>query len=208
MGASLIRMNDNVNGDREPTAKERLRIPSPAEWNAESGIDDWRSKWEPQDLRPSSFHIVGSDVFVSKIEQAADPLSTINAAIDESRKLMDLPDNWDDEGSPPYSERTWRRATEFLRNHALWLWERHETVLEVPQILPGPNGGIDLYWKNENAELLLNIPADPAQPLTCYGDSKSGFKVSGPLSDSDYQRGLWSWIRDGRMAFDKPSGKR
>jgi hypothetical protein len=206
METLLFRMN----GDSRLRPIDRWRksdVPKPAEWFTPIDLKELRFTSEKQNVKPSSLLAPSLLVSMSEVETDTDPIQPILDAIDASRKLLELPDDWDEEGSPRYSEPTWQRATQFLRNHARWLWEQHDMILDAPRISPGPHGSIDIYWKTEEAELLLNIPADPAKPLTCYGDSKSEFKVSGPLSDSDYQRGLWSWLSDGRGKLGEPSGR-
>lgn len=199
-----------MNGDPRLRPIDRWQksdVPKPAEWFAPIDLEELRFTSEKQNVKPSSLLELSLLVSISELETNTDPIQPILDAIDASRKLLELQDDWDEEGSPRYSEQTWQRATQFLRNHARWLWEQHDIILDAPRIAPGPHGSIDIYWKAEEADLLLNIPADPAKPLTCYGDSKSGFKVSGPLLDSEYQRGLWCWLSDGRGKLSVPSGR-
>lgn len=206
METLLLRMNGG--SEMRPTDRwQKTDVPKPAEWFAPIDLEELRFTVEQPDVKSSSFLAPNLLVSVSDLETITDPIQPILDAIEASRTLLELKDDWDEEGSPGYLERTWKRATEFLRNHARWLWEQHDTILETPRLAPGPHGSIDIYWRTEEAELLLNVPADPAQPLSCYGDSKSGFKVSGPLSDSDYQRGLWSWLSNGRRKFGELSGR-
>jgi hypothetical protein len=44
--------------------------------------------------------------------------------------------------------------------------------VEAPKILPGPHGSIDLHWKMPKRELLINIPANPEEPGSYYGDDR------------------------------------
>ena len=60
-------------------------------------------------------------------------------AIEKSKYILKFKDNWDDEGSPPYLEATWKRATSFLLNNAHYLLKKGVTI-SVPEILPGPDG--------------------------------------------------------------------
>ena len=50
-------------------------------------------------------------------------LAHIADAVEKSRRILDLPDNWDDEGSPGYSRETWERAAHFVLKNALRLWD-------------------------------------------------------------------------------------
>src|SRR5437870_4510321 len=79
-------------------------------------------------------------------------LEHISQAIYASRKILNLKEDWDDEGSAGYEETTWKRATDFLLNHARWLWKAQGILIDAPRILPGPDGSIDLHWKARNFE--------------------------------------------------------
>ncbi len=35
------------------------------------------------------------------------------------------------------------------------------SILDAPNILPGPDNSIDLHWDYPKYEILINIPADP-----------------------------------------------
>jgi hypothetical protein len=118
-------------------------------------------------------------------------LHHIKVAIESSRSILSLhlqPD-WDDEEGEPYSETVWKRATEFVMRHALWLWKYHCIVIEAPAIEPGPHGSIDIHWTSPSHELLLNIPKDPAAPASFYGDDRSHMVVKGTLDPATYNRG-------------------
>ena len=41
-------------------------------------------------------------------------ISYILDTVRESRRILEFEDDWDDEGSPAYSQSTWKRATDFL----------------------------------------------------------------------------------------------
>lgn len=81
-------------------------------------------------------------------------------------RVLSLGDNWDDEDSPGYSSGTLDRAKRFAR-HFL-------ATGAIPEILPGPQGSLDIRWKNGALELLANVPADPSLPASYYGDDGDG----------------------------------
>ncbi|PYS66502.1 MAG: hypothetical protein DMF74_00890, partial [Acidobacteria bacterium] len=45
--------------------------------------------------------------------------SHLSEAIESSRSILDLPDNWDEEGSSAYAEDAWKRATSFVEECAI-----------------------------------------------------------------------------------------
>ncbi len=121
-------------------------------------------------------------------------LAHIFDAIVSSQRILDLADDWDDEGSMAYNEATWRRATEFVRSHALWVWEHLELVVDAPRITPGPEGSIDVHWEDGGRELLVNVPASPTSPITFYGDDKGETQIKGALSGVARDHGLLVWL--------------
>lgn len=122
----------------------------------------------------------------------------LSATIQASREILALEDNWDDEGSPAYSEATWRRAVTFLSNSAIRFWKEYQRDLIAPRILPGPDGNIDLHWKTPKRELLISIPADQAEPAAFYGDDKedgtdNAIRGKG-LNTSDHNEWVFAWL--------------
>ena len=99
--------------------------------------------------------------------------------INNARSVLELSDDWDGEGSKGYEESTFVQATEFVINYALWAWEKIGTIIDVPRILPGPDGTIDLYWKKDEYDLLVNIPEAPNTIVGFYGDDKEATYIEG-----------------------------
>lgn len=125
-------------------------------------------------------------------------LAHVCDAIAASQCILQLPDNFDDEGSMAYSEGTWQRAVEFVRSHTIWVWEHLELVVNAPNIAPGPDGSIDIHWEDNQRELLVNIPSDRGAPLRFYGDDKGEDRIKGTLSGIDSEHGLLAWLTKGK----------
>lgn len=132
---------------------------------------------------------------IIEVEVVSDQLRHIAEAIKSSRKILDLKDNWDDEGSPGYTKETLERAIQFLTKHIKWLWENSGVRVEAPKILPGPNGSIDIHWECNQYELLVNIPDDPDVPATFYGDDRGNLSIKGTLDPSAFNSGLLLWLK-------------
>lgn len=119
--------------------------------------------------------------------------SEINAvadAVENSRSMLDWPDNWDGEGSPAYSETTWYRAGIFLLGTAIRLWHDYVVQIATPAVYNGPQGSIDVYWELADRKLLINVPQNPEEPISFYGHvSNSSNEMKGSLRDSDSK--LW-----------------
>ncbi len=109
-------------------------------------------------------------------------LSEINKAIQESKYILDLKDDWDDEGSVGYDMSTWKRTIEFLLTLARNALNAFGVVIDTPKIYHGPNGSIDMLWKNENYKILVNFPKDGTQPASFYGNTASKETVKGTFA--------------------------
>lgn len=116
--------------------------------------------------------------------------------IKESRAILDLQDDWDEEGSPGYTHSTWKLAVNFLVQNALWLWLDNGIPVEPPRILPGPDGSIDIHWQTCDHELLVNVPRDVGTPATYYGDTSAGESVKGSLDLSADNQWLLKWLTE------------
>lgn len=115
-------------------------------------------------------------------------------AVDQSKSILTLEDDWDGEGSSAYKAGTWRKAIDFLKRNALDLWQSEHVSLDAPRISPGPDGSIDLHWKTSRRELLINIPEEDDGTINFYGDNKAGQVIKGPLDLSKNNQWLLMWL--------------
>ncbi len=120
--------------------------------------------------------------------------NAVEAAIEASRKILALQDNWDDEGSLGYSDATWQRAVDFLVLNITCLWENHSVSITAPTIGPGPDGSIDLYWKANSYQLLVNIPLKIDELATFSGKKQSGPVVRGAFDSTADNSDLLVWL--------------
>ncbi len=163
--------------------------PYRSEWSITKGPD----KWTSQKIKA----IIETCQLEGLYKQDTPLREDIKSAIESSRSsILGLRDNWDDEGSPGYTKETWRRATLFLENCVKWLWCDHETVLAAPNILPGPNGSIDLHWDTQKYEVLINIPADRTVKLGFYGDNKGDDFRKGSLNPKTKNEDFLLWLKN------------
>lgn len=139
-------------------------------WTVPSWRSEWMSSWPSERL----------NMLLEKIAA--------------SRKILAWSDNWDGEGSPGYKELTWKRSIRFIQDHIHWLWRKYALVIDAPDILPGPDGSIDIHWETKNYELLINIPADPSEPASFYGDDYGNSSIRGTFKPESYNLGLLSWL--------------
>ncbi len=121
-------------------------------------------------------------------------LSPISMAIERSHCIRDLLDDWDDEGAPAISKATWDRAIGWLSDNALSLWTEHRVVVDAPMMSAGPDGSVDVHWKDDRRQLLVNVPADATQPMEFFGDDRGHTVVKGVLDESVSNRWLFEWL--------------
>jgi len=119
---------------------------------------------------------------------------SILAAIEASRSILDLPDNWDEEGSPSYAESTWERATIFIKVTTSAYRRIVGSWIEPPKITPGPDGSIDIRWKSAKRTLLINIPANKDDIADFYGDDKATDIIKGTLDTSSSNQWILMWL--------------
>ena len=130
-------------------------------------------------------------------DELSPQLRHVREAIESSRTILDLePD--DDHGEAGYSEETWNRAVEFVTKNAKWLWDSFGCVIDAPQILPGPDGSIDVHWDHPSFEMLINIPADPRAKAGFYGDDRGEIAIKGSIDPSRFNHGLLQWLARSR----------
>ncbi len=97
-------------------------------------------------------------------------LSPILDAVEKSKAIVNRQPDPGEDIPLTCSDETWQRATRLLIDHALVVWEKIKAVIQSPVISAGPEGSVDLYWTAAPYGLLLNVPADPKEPATYFGD--------------------------------------
>lgn len=136
---------------------------------------------------PSRWPLIG--LWPQDRAQKGPRTSAIEDAVRQSRWLLDLQDDWDDEGSPPIAEATWNVAAKFLRRQGNVYWKHHSKEIPAPHISPGSDGSIDIHWKTVRFELLVNIGESPDFSTSFYGDDYGRTKIKGslnPVSETVY----------------------
>jgi len=100
---------------------------------------------------------------IEKIEnlsyQAIEHTSSIDSAIEESKYILGLKYNWDDEGALAISQKAYEKAISFLKMYAESIADVCECECELiaPSINPVKNGSVDLEWNLETSYMLINF---------------------------------------------------
>jgi hypothetical protein len=118
----------------------------------------------------------------------------LKAEIEQAAGLLKLPQDWDGEGSSAYSRGAFDRAVTFLSNHSAKGYDLRSSFPPPPRIGPGPDGSIDLHWKQKTWELLVNIPADDTQMAVFYGDDFGAAKIKGSFDPKAVDLGIINWL--------------
>ena len=90
--------------------------------------------------------------------------------IEAKNRILSLEENWDGEGSPAYQADTLDDAADFL-------YKLDGPEAEQVKILPDSEGSIDLWWKTEKFELIIEF--HPNGSGSYYGDDYSGNLIQG-----------------------------
>lgn len=134
-------------------------------------------------------------------------LSLVADAIEVSRGIFNCQPDPSDDLALVCSQETWRRATKILIDHSLSIWEKLTLAIRPPVISAGPDGSVDLYWSSDPYGLLLNVPADPKQPTTYFGDDATNpdsNHTSGKLDPvTPIDVGILMWLAHSRPNFGR-----
>lgn len=88
----------------------------------------------------------------------------------EAKYILDLKDDWDDEGAIGYTQESWKSAANFVINFNKWLRGISSGSLHLPKMHHGPKGTIDIVWNEDNFRLFVNIDYDNNKG-TFYSDT-------------------------------------
>jgi len=161
-------------------------------WAKKRGIDtdDWLRREEPISLARRL--IIRAPKQTRNIASAA-----LEAEIKRARQeILNLPNNWDEAGASTIDRNTWEKAERFLRNTASDVFQQRGSQMPVPQILPSPDGSIDILWKNERFKLLINIFPQEKAEADFYGKTSTGLEIKGKFFPEVHHKGILSWLVD------------
>jgi hypothetical protein len=92
--------------------------------------------------------------------------------MDKSQYILQLEDDWDDEGGEKYEDQTWVNAMAFLSRYAQNLFNDFNIIINSPKIYHGSKGSIDILWKPSAYRLVINIPKDSNKAMFYADDYK------------------------------------
>lgn len=146
-------------------------------------------------VKPSTcFSMFGGSI---EYKQGSAFSKEFEAAIEDSKRILEIEVVPDDGIEVPYSKETWQRAVRLLRSLAETYRETNPDPMPVPSIGPAVAGSLDLFWELKDLTLLINIPVDSTKPATFYGRRLEASKISGSLAPNDRVRHLTGWLLGG-----------
>jgi|SRR5690242_3247331 len=108
----------------------------------------------------------------------------------DAEKLLAFKGDPEDESFVPISDKTIDRAVRLLTPYVTLF----STAKYSIRVLPGPDGSVDVHWKNPARELLINIPADLNEPASFYGDDYGKFSIKGKMDTSSLHPSVLMWL--------------
>lgn len=151
--------------------------------------------------KPSSHLRVGPQsklivVKLDSLQQVELPaeLGEIAQAIEESKYLLELSDNFAEEGAKACEFATWERAVRFLVEYSEWVFQSFHYVIDRPKIYDGPHGSIDMLWRTDHYRWLINFPEEYTQPASFYGDDFKLDQIKGTFNQSLHSRRFFMFL--------------
>jgi hypothetical protein len=124
-------------------------------------------------------------------------LEAVARALQGSRALLELGDDWDGDGTRGFSEQTWRRVADFVARGTTQLLERNGIVTEDIEVMPASDGALGIDWRTATRELLVTVPADTSKDALFYGDDGAGRRtIKGTLDRAAPNRWLTEWLAE------------
>ena len=126
-------------------------------------------------------------------------LNLIANSIKNSFSLIDLKDDWDENGALGFNSLTYLNAISFLIRYSESIIDDYEIAIQAPEINLTRNSSIDLEWRTKNQILLINITntIDNRFEIHYYGeDLVTNNSIKGVLSsDKSDDEDLKFWMR-------------
>ena len=150
--------------------------------------------WEIDALESNSTSKINIEIN-GEIVQLPREFEAIAKSIEKSRSILDLEENWDDDGAEAYLPETWKKTGVFLIDFASLAWNHLAEVIDPPKIYEGPEGSLDILWDTERFNLLINIPKEGT--LAEYsGDNGEGESMHGKLDCAKPKLGLITLLKN------------
>lgn len=152
-----------------PTYKEEVRAPIVTiRWSGrdhKETIEEfkvWRFNKKPLPIEGTSFSLPYE-------------LHNLAKAIDRSKKLLTLKDNWDEEGALATNIETYNKAIKFLVEYSIYILNSGpgQVVLDAPDIDILNDGSIVINWETKSATFTIIFDKSPTDIAYFYAKEYS-----------------------------------
>lgn len=99
-------------------------------------------------------------------------LKHIRDAIQDSENLLELEEDWDDDGADATNFETYKNAVNFIVNYSTHILNRFNMVLKKPFIDITRDGSISVEWNSEKAIFLIIFKKSKNEFAYYYGQEK------------------------------------
>jgi hypothetical protein len=103
--------------------------------------------------------------------------------INDSKKILELSYDWDGNNAIQIKPNTWINAVDFIILVSTRIFICSGINLQTPNIDPCCDGSIDLHWKTNELNLLINIDPAGLGYSGFYGKTINGAEIKGKLHD-------------------------
>lgn len=123
-------------------------------------------------------------------------LHHIYEAINESKHLLELEDDWDEEGALATNEIIYKRSIDILVTYSNYVYEEHGFAIEAPEINLVKDGSIDLEWRSKDYILLINVRNTKERNIHYYGEEFSKKTIiKGFIDYNEINKDLGFWMQ-------------
>ncbi len=120
----------------------------------------------------------------------------IRDAINESKSLLELKEDWDEDGAVAIDPIIYYKAVETLTEYSINVFNVYNVAIDSPYISAGRDGSINMEWNKPNATLLLTILNSPNFNLHYYGDDgNNNTVIKGIINEPSINEDLSHWMR-------------
>ncbi|MCL4296134.1 MAG: hypothetical protein KJ077_10420 [Anaerolineae bacterium] len=166
--------------------------------SGEQKTSSFQRKTEKRHLIPivssKSDHTLSINLVTQTPEGIPIELVDILRAIEQSRYILELEDDWDTEGSKGYQPLAWERVAIFLIKLYQKALESFAVILDTPRIYHAHGGSIDVLWRSDRYQLLVNFPEDENSSASFYGDNFNIETIKGTFDPTEESCGLLAFL--------------
>lgn len=114
----------------------------------------------------------------------------LNDVIKKSEYILELENDWDENGSEKYNFDTWKNSIIFLIDYSKILLTDFNKKIAIPNIYHGPKGSIDILWEEANYKLLINVNKNGTNAVFYGSNNDYSNNIKGEFSLNNFSKTL------------------